>query len=147
MGNTEQKYTREQLEDMKLRLMVFQSAYELGKKVDDHLLDMYGFPKDKYTFMVPIKENFFEDGHLKVEIGETVRGKDNYSICTFETGKVYNCGLNASYNIGARYFIRELLKPLPAKVRSRIRAKVPGIERRTSNTLSTLKTLVKELAA
>ena len=60
MGNTEQKYTREQLEDMKLRLMVFQSAYELGKKVDDHLLDMYGFPKDKYTFMVPIKENFLK---------------------------------------------------------------------------------------
>lgn len=79
--------------------------------------------------------------------GETVRGKDNYSICTFENGKIYNCGLNASYNIGARYFIRELLKPLPAKVRSRIRAKVPGIERRTSNTLSTLKILVKELAA
>ena len=80
MGKEEQKYTREQLEDMKLRLMVFQSAYELGKRVDEHLLEMYGFPKDKYTFMVPIKENFFEDGHLKVEIGETVRGKDMYLL-------------------------------------------------------------------
>ena len=84
----EEKFTREQLEDQKLRLMVFQSAWELGKKVDEHLLDMYGFPRDKYTFMVPLKENFFEDGHLKIEIGETVRGKDmflltdigNYSI-------------------------------------------------------------------
>ena len=80
MGKEEQKFTRQQLEDMKLRLMVFQSAYELGKRVDEHLLEMYGFPKDKYTFMVPIKENFFEDGHLKVEIGETVRGKDMYLL-------------------------------------------------------------------
>lgn len=79
---------RKQIEDQKLRLMIFKSAMELGSKIDDHLLDMYGFPKDKYTFMVPLKENFFEDGHLKVEIGETVRGKDmflltdigNYSI-------------------------------------------------------------------
>ena len=84
----EEKLTRQQLEDQKLRLMVFQSAWELGQKVDEHLLDMYGFPRDKYTFMVPLKENFFEDGHLKIEIGETVRGKDmflltdigNYSI-------------------------------------------------------------------
>ena len=84
----EEKLTRQQLEDQKLRLMVFQSAWELGQKVDAHLLDMYGFPKDQYTFMVPLKENFFEDGHLKIEIGETVRGKDmflltdigNYSI-------------------------------------------------------------------
>ena len=37
----------------------------------------------------------------------------NYSICVFQTGKVYHCDLNASYNIGARYFIRELLKSYP----------------------------------
>ena len=79
MGKEEQ-VTRKQLEDQRLRLMVFQSAYELGQKVDEHLLDMYGFPKDKYTFMVPLKENFFEDGHLKIEIGETVRGKDMFLL-------------------------------------------------------------------
>ena len=28
------------------------------------------------------------------------------------TGKCYHCDLSALYNIGARYFIRELLKPL-----------------------------------
>jgi len=80
MGKEEQKFTRQQLEDMKLILMISQRSYELGKRVDEHLLEMYGFPKDKYTFMVPIKENFFEDGHLKVEIGETVRGKDMYLL-------------------------------------------------------------------
>ena len=79
---------KSQVTDEKLRLMVFKSALELGQKVDEHLLDMYGLDKDNYTFIIPIKENFFSDGHLKVEITETVRGKDmffltdigNYSI-------------------------------------------------------------------
>lgn len=79
---------KEQIENESLRLMVFKSAEELGHKVNDHLLEMYHLDKEKYTFIVPIKENFFEDGHFKVEIKETVRGKDmfiltdvgNYSI-------------------------------------------------------------------
>ena len=37
----------------------------------------------------------------------------NYSVCVFQTGKTYHCDLNASYNIGARYFIREILKSDP----------------------------------
>lgn len=64
----------------KLRLMVFKSAFELGSKVDAHLLDMYHLNKDEYTFMLPIKESFFEDGHQKVEIQDTVRGKDIFAI-------------------------------------------------------------------
>ncbi len=79
---------KKQIEDEKLRLIVFKSALELGKKVDEHLLDMYQRDKENETFIVPLKENFFDDGHLKVEIDETVRGKDlffltdigNYSI-------------------------------------------------------------------
>lgn len=79
---------KEQVENESLRLMVFKSADELGRKVNEHLLEMYNLDKEKYTFIVPIKENFFEDGHFKVEINETVRGKDmflltdvgNYSI-------------------------------------------------------------------
>ena len=57
-----------QVEKKNLRLMVFESALELGNSVDKYLLDKYSIPNDKYTFIVPIKENFFEDGHLKVEI-------------------------------------------------------------------------------
>ena len=57
------------------------------------------------------------------------------------------CDLSASYNIGARYFIRELLKSLPVTEASRVKAKVPDAGRRTSCTLSTLHLLVKELAA
>ncbi len=53
------------------------------------------------------------DGSGKVERGTYIQNgkeKHNYSICVFQNGKIYHCDLNASYNIGARYFIRELLK-------------------------------------
>ena len=60
--------------------MCLKSAKELGQKVDENLLDRYNLNKDEYTFIVPIKENFFEDGHLKVEINDTVRGKDMYML-------------------------------------------------------------------
>ncbi len=71
---------KKQVENESLRLMVFKSAEDLGQKVDEHLLNMYGLDKDEYTFMVPIKENFFDDGHFKVEIKETVRGKDMFML-------------------------------------------------------------------
>ena len=64
--------------------------------------------------------------------GAVVRNPENHSLCTFQTGKQYNCDLSASYNIGARYFIRELLKPLPETERSSLEAKVPAVKRRTS---------------
>ena len=42
--------------------------------------------------------------------GRVNRDPKNHRLCTFQNGKKYNCDLSASYNIGARYFIRELLK-------------------------------------
>ena len=71
---------RSQIAEEKLRLMVFKSALELGTKVDEHLLEMYGLDKEKFTFMLPISQNFFDDGHLKVQINETVRGKDVFAL-------------------------------------------------------------------
>ena len=79
--------------------------------------------------------------------GKVKRDEDNYSMCTFTTGKRYHCDLSASYNIGARYFIREILKSLPAKARLGIEAKVPQCTKRTTCTLSTLISLNAELAA
>lgn len=79
--------------------------------------------------------------------GKVVRDSDNHAWATFQNGKRYNCDLSASYNIGARYFIRELLKPLPVRVRSQVEAKVPGCERRTSCTYSTLLSLSETLTA
>ena len=64
--------------------------------------------------------------------GTVARDPKNHSLCVFQTGKRYNCDLSASYNIGARYFIRELLKPLPVTERSLLEAKVPAVKRRTS---------------
>ena len=73
--------------------------------------------------------------------GEVVRDKDNHSLCTFTTGKKYNTDLSASYNIGARYFAREIWKALPKKVASTLKAKVPELWYGAYCTLSTLKDL------
>ena len=56
-----------------------------------------------------------------------VRRNTKGDIATFTTGKIYHADLNASYNIAARYFLRELE-----------RAKVPVRIDRTSQTLDTL---------
>ena len=73
--------------------------------------------------------------------GTVIRDPGNHSLCVFQTGKRYNCDLSASYNIGARYFIRELLKPLPVTERSLLEAKVPAVKRRTSCVYADLKEL------
>lgn len=86
---------------------------------------------------------FAYDGSGLVE-----RGIDgNYSICKFQSGKIYNCDLSASYNIGARYFVREILKSLPETARLDIEAKVPQCSKRTTCTFSTLLSLNAALAA
>ena len=77
--------------------------------------------------------------------GKVTRDRENHSLCTFQTGKRYNCDLSASYNIGARYFIRELLKPLPATERSLLEAKVPPVKRRTSCVYADLRKLHSEM--
>lgn len=56
-----------------------------------------------------------------------VRRNPKGDIATFTTGKIYHADLNASYNIAAKYFLRELE-----------RAKVPVRIDRTSQTLDTL---------
>ena len=74
--------------------------------------------------------------------GKVLRGKDanlkTYELCKFSNGKVYNCDLSASYNIGARYFIREVQKSITVKIWSDIVAKVPKCQKRTQCTYATL---------
>lgn len=83
--------------------------------------------------------------------GSVLRGKDGgfdtYELCKFQNGKTYNCDLSASYNIGARYFIRELLKSLPERERLHIEAKVPQCCKRSTCTFSTLVNLNAEFIA
>ena len=57
--------------------------------------------------------------------------KYNYSVCKFQNGKIYNCDLNASYNIGARFFLREYEKLDGCP-------KLPPVPMRTLDTLLTL---------
>ena len=48
--------------------------------------------------------------------GRVLRGKEsektagNYSVCEFRNGKIYNCDLNASYNIGGTIFYKRIVK-------------------------------------
>lgn len=74
--------------------------------------------------------------------GKVLRGKDadlgTYELCKFSNGKVYNCDLSASYNIGARYFIREIQKTMSVRIWSDIVAKVPECQKRTQCTYNTL---------
>lgn len=81
--------------------------------------------------------------------GYVLRGKyggfKTYELCRFQNGKIYNCDLSASYNIGARYFIRELLKSLDESSRLLIEANVPQCSKRSTCTFATLINLNAEL--
>ena len=88
------------------------------------------------------------DGSGKVERGTYIQNgieKYNYSICTFQNGKQYHCDLNASYNIGARYFIRELLKSNSVMSRLPNETKDSCYGTGSTRTLSTLIKLNAEL--
>ena len=88
------------------------------------------------------------DGSGPVKRGRaSEKTNGSYSLCEFTTGKVYHADLNASYNIGARYFIREILKPCPETERLALEAKVPEVARRSTCTLSALINLNAVLAA
>lgn len=81
------------------------------------------------------------DGSGYVDRGKYMQdGKEkyNYSICVFQSGKQYHCDLNASYNIGARYFIRELLKSNSVRRRLPSQAKDSNYGKGTTRTLSSL---------
>ena len=77
--------------------------------------------------------------------GRVTRNANNYSLCTFATGKRYHADLNASLNLGARYFIRERFKSLPETVRQALSAKVPEVLHRSTCTLCSLFRFCAEL--
>lgn len=70
--------------------------------------------------------------------GEVCRDKDNFSLCTFASGKRYASDLSASYNIGARYFLRAMQKAMASESWEQVTAEVPELATRTACTLSTL---------
>ena len=68
-----------------------------------------------------------------------------YGMVEFSTGKLYAADLNAAYNIGARYFVRELCREFPDEILAPILAEVPGVAHRSHCTLSSLWMMVKAL--
>lgn len=79
--------------------------------------------------------------------GIVSRDKKNHRLCTFTTGKQYNCDLSASYNIAARYFIRAYKKTISERRWLDALAKVPELSKRTFCTLSTVINLAAVLSA
>lgn len=78
------------------------------------------------------------DGSGWVKRGSEIEPNTPYSAIQFATGKFYNADLNASYNIGARFFIRHLLKTVTVTQRLALEAKVPRVAKRSTCTLSDL---------
>lgn len=102
-----------------------------------HMAHLHGL---RYSTVCAINTSKFAfDGS-----GIVTRGRDagfkNSKMCKFTSGKEYNCDLSASYNIAARYFIREKIKPFEDKQiqRLRLEAKCPLALNGTSNVYSTL---------
>ena len=112
--------------------IVINKAHRLGM----HISHICAWGKSKLAY----------DGSGYVSRGRN-GGFNTYELCRFSNGKVYNCDLSASYNIGARYFTRELLKSVPEKARLRIEAKVPQCSKRSTCTFSTLVSLNAVLAS
>ena len=86
------------------------------------------------------------DGSGLSKRGREIAPDTPYSLMQFTTGKIYNADLNASYNIGARYLIKRLLKTVTATQRLALEAKVPQVAKRSTCTLSHLINLRNELA-
>ena len=86
------------------------------------------------------------DGSGWSKRGREIDEETPYSMMQFVTGKIYNADLNASYNIGARYFIKHLLKTVTVTQRLALEAKVPQVAKRSTCTLSHLINLRSELA-
>ena len=84
------------------------------------------------------------DGSGWSKRGREISSKTPHSIMQFSTGKTYNADLNASYNIGARYLIKELLKTVTVTQRLVLEAKVPQVTKRSTCTLSSLINLRSE---
>lgn len=85
------------------------------------------------------------DGSGWSKRGRKITPDTPYAVMAFPNGKLYNADLNASYNIGARYFIRNILKTVTVTQRLALEAKVPQVAKRSTCALSHLISLRNEL--
>ena len=87
------------------------------------------------------------DGSGWSKRGREITPETPYALMEFPNGKIYNADLNASYNIGARFFIRHLLKTVTVTQRLALEVKVPQVAKRSTCTLSDLINLRSEFVA
>ena len=87
------------------------------------------------------------DGSGWSKRGREIKPETPYALMEFPSGKTYNADLNASYNIGARYFIRHILKTVTETQRLALEAKAPQVAKRSTCTLSDLINLRSEFVA
>ena len=109
------------------KIAIYNKAYEMAHRNGIRVSTVNPNGTSKYAY----------DGS-----GEVERDTDNYSICKFVSGKTYNCDLSASYNIAARYYIRETLKPLDVNSRSELETKASLALSGTKLTYNTFKVLL-----
>lgn len=109
------------------KIAIYNKAYEMAHRNGIRVSTVNPNGTSKYAY----------DGSGLVE-----RDNDNYSICKFVSGKIYNCDLSASYNIAARYYIRETLKPLDVNSRSELETKASLALSGTKLTYNTFKVLL-----
>ena len=87
------------------------------------------------------------DGSGWSKRGREITPATPHALIQFPNGKIYNADLNASYNIGARYFIKHILKTVTATQRLALEVKVPQVAKRSTCTLSHLINLRSEFVA
>ena len=109
------------------KIAIYNKAYEMAHRNGIRVSTVNPNGTSRYAY----------DGSGLVE-----RDNDNYSICKFVSGKTYNCDLSASYNIAARYYIRETLKPLDVNSRSELETKASLALSGTKLTYNTFKVLL-----
>ena len=109
------------------KIAIYNKAYEMAHRNGIRVSTVNPNGTSKYAY----------DGS-----GEVERDNNNYSICKFVSGKIYNCDLSASYNIAARYYIRETLKPLDVNSRSELETKASLALSGTKLTYNTFKVLL-----
>ena len=94
------------------------------------------------------------DGSGYVNRGRHIKAREDangithtfgYGTVEFKNGKLYAADLNAAYNIGARYFVREICREIPDEIIAPVAAEVPGVVHRSQCTLSSLWMLSKAL--
>ena len=109
------------------KIAIYNKAYEMAHRNGIRVSTVNPNGTSKYAY----------DGS-----GEVERDNDNYSICKFVSGKIYNCDLSASYNIAARYYIRETIKPLDVNSRSELETKASLALSGTKVTYNTFKVVI-----